>query len=146
MSRRLDVLAAVKSLVATALPGAEVQGLDNDSPIPQRPAPGGRAIVRSGDAGEPEVDLSPLTYNYEHQIPIELTAWRDLSLSGEQILDTMMAAIGARIEADRTLGGLTSWLEASSPLTEDIYIAGAAPEDRADLMIVAHYSTPNPLT
>lgn len=146
MSKRLDVLQAVKELVATALPNAEVLGLDNDAPIPARPAPGGRAVVRAGDAGEPEVDLSPLTYNYEHEIPIELTAWRNPNVASEEILDTMMGAIGTTIEADRTLGGLTTWLEARSPLTDDIYFEDAAPHERADLVIVATYATSNPLT
>jgi hypothetical protein len=146
MSKRLDVLQAVKALVTAALPDAEVLGLENDAAIPARAIPGGRAIVRSGDAGEPEVDLSPLAYNYEHEIPIELTGWRDDDASNEEILDTMMAAIGGQVEADRTLGGLTYWLEARAPLTEDIYVSQSAPEGRADLVIVASYTTSNPLT
>lgn len=146
MSKRLDVLRAIKCLVASALPFSTVEGLDNDAPVPARPTPGGRAIIRSGDPGEPEVDLSPLAYNYEHSIPIELTAAQDTTGYSEEILDEMMTAIGRAIEADRTLGGLVTWLEASSPLTEDIYIATAPVEGRADLTIIATYVTSNPLT
>jgi hypothetical protein len=146
MSKRLDVLQAVKALIQRALPTSDVIGLDNDSPVPARPAPGGRAVVRSGDAGEPEVDLSPLCYNYEHEIPVELTGWRDGDLYGEELLDALMERLGEVIEQDRTLGGLCSWLEARSPLTDDIYFEGAAPQQRADLVIVASYSTPNPLS
>jgi len=145
-SRRLEVLQGVKALAQRALPGSDVVGLDNDAAVPARSTPGGRVIVRSGDAGEPEVDLSPLTYHYEHEIPIELTGWRDPNLSSEDILDGMMTAIGQEIERDRTLGGLTTWLEARSPLTDDIYFDGAPAEHRADLTIVATYSTLNPLT
>lgn len=146
MSRRLDVLQAVKALIAAALPGANVLGLDNDAAIPARPTPGGRVIVRSGDPGEPEIDLCPLTYNFEHEIPLELTGWNTPGRSSEAVLDAMMVPIGAAIEQDRTLGGLCTWIDARSPLTDDIFLEGATPEDRADLVIVATYATTNPLT
>lgn len=146
MSRRLDVLQAIKAMIAEALPNADVLGLDNDDAVPTRPTPGGRVIVRSGDPGEPEIDLCPLTYNFDHEIPIELTGWNDPELSSEALLDAMMVPIGAAIEQDRTLGGLCTWLEARSPLTDDIFLEGATPEERADLVIVATYATTNPLT
>lgn len=146
MSRRLDVLKAIKDMIAEALPNADVIGLDNDDAIPTRPTPGGRVIVRSGDPGEPEIDLCPLTYNFEHEIPLELTGWRDGGKTSEVVLDVMMMAIGEAIEEDRTLGGLCTWMEARSPLTDDVFLEGAAPEDRADLVIVATYATTNPLT
>ena len=146
MSRRLDVLKAVKDLIAAALPNADVIGLDNDDAIPTRPTPGGRVIVRSGDPGEPEIDLCPLTYNFEHEIPLELTGWRDGEKTSEEVLDEMMVPIGAEIERDRSLGGLCTWVEARSPLTDDVFLEGASPEDRADLVIVATYATTNPLT
>lgn len=60
-SKRETVLAAVKSLVAAALPGAEVKrNLAKAERIP----PGGLVVIRDGDPGEPEVSLSPLTYLY----------------------------------------------------------------------------------
>lgn len=146
MSRRLDVLKAVKEMIALALPNADVIGLDNDDAIPARPTPGGRVIVRSGDPGEPEIDLCPLAYNFEHEIPLELTGWNAPDKSSEEVLDEMMVPIGAAIEQDRTLGGLCTWMEARSPLTDDVFLEGATPADRADLVIVATYATTNPLT
>ena len=145
MSKRLDVLKAVKALVQAALPSAQVIGLDGEEAAPDRIPPTGRVIVRSGDPGGPEVDLSPLTYNYSHPIPVEIAAYESGSLASEEVLDDMMGRIGAGLAADRTLGGLCDWIEADAPLTDDIYASGARPPRSADLVITAAYSTPDPL-
>jgi hypothetical protein len=141
MSKRLDVLTAVKALVAAALPDAEVLGLDGDEAAPDRISAGGRVIVRSGTPGDPEVDLSPLTYHYEPEIPIEVAS----STGDEDTLDAMTGAIGRAVQADRTLGGLVDWLDATAPLTDDVYLAGATPARGAVLSIIAAYSTSDPL-
>ena len=85
-SKRETVLAAVKSLVAAALPGAEVKrNLAKAERIP----PGGLVVIRDGDPGEPEVSLSPLTYLYSHRIPLEIAAYESATLTREQVLDAM---------------------------------------------------------
>lgn len=140
MSRRLDVLSALKALIAAALPNADVLGLDNDASPPARIYPGGRAIVRTGDPGEPDVDLCPLAYNYAHRVPVEVLA------NDEAMLDTMLVAIGNAVEADRTLGGLCDWLEPIAPETDEIAADNAAAQRGCELMIIASYVTTNPLT
>jgi hypothetical protein len=144
MSKRLDVIEAVKALVDRALPEAEVLGLDGDEAPATRVRAGGRVIVRTGDPGEPEVDLSPLAYNWTHRIPLEL-AMPDDGGGSEAAVDEMMAAIGAAILADRHLGGLCEWLDAAAPLTEDIYAAGAKPPRGGLIDVVAMYVTASPL-
>ena len=79
-SKRETVLAAVKALVAAALPGAEVKrNLAKAERIP----PGGLVVIRDGDPGEPEVCLSPLTYLYSHRVPLEIAAYESATLSRE---------------------------------------------------------------
>lgn len=146
MSKRLDVVEGVKALVIAALPGASVRGLTQDEEKPSRVGPGGYVGVRAGDPGEPEVDLSPLTYHYEHPIPLEIAAYESATLTTEQVLDGMMVAIGEAIEADRTLGGLCTFLEATAPSTDDFDDVGIEAGGWATLTVVAHYSTANPLT
>lgn len=141
MSKRLDVLQALRRLIETALPGVEVLGLDGQEDAPARIGPLGRAVVRSGDPGDPEIDLSPLIYNYEHRIPIELTAYRTGALTNEQVVDQMAKNIGAEIQADRFLGGLVDYLDAVAPTTEAIAVDGAVPARGADLIVIATYST-----
>lgn len=142
-SKREQVIEAVTALVASALPNADVKrNLDK----PERIPPGGLVIVRDGDPGEPDMLLSPLTYIYDHRVLLELAALPSSTLSREQALDAMLAAIGAAVAADRTLGGLCEFLDVEAPTSDDLEIAGAAPGRWADAAIIASYSTPNPLT
>lgn len=142
-SKREQVLEAIKALVASALPSAEVKrNLDK----PERIPPGGLVIVRDGDAGEPEILLSPLTYIYEHRVPIEIAAFASASLTREQALDQMLAALGEAVAADRTLGGLCEFLDTEAPISDDLETAGAISGRWADAAIIASYATANPLT
>jgi len=146
MSKRLDVLLAVKQLVEAALPGARVLGLDGAEAPPAIIPAAGMVVVRTGDPGEAEYTFSPLTYFYDHRIPIEVSALKGSELTSEQALDVMLIAIGQAVADDRSLGGLCDWLETTSAATEDIYPdGGGQPPRGADLMIIASYSTPNPL-
>ncbi len=146
MSKRLDVLLAVKQLIEIALPGAKVLGLDGKEAPPATVPATGMVVVRTGDPGEAQVDLSPPSYNYEHRIPLEVSTFSSAGLSSEEALDIMLVAIGEGVAADRTLGGLCEWLDTSSAGTDDIYAeGGSAPPRGADIMIIASYSTPNPL-
>ena len=146
MSRRLDVLKALADLVRVALPGAKVVGLDDDAAAPQSIPASGMVIVRSGDPGDPDVDLSPLAYNWTHRIPLEVSSYASANVSSEEALDEMLTAIDAAIAADRTLGGLCDWVEPQAPLTEDIYTDGTEPPRGADLAVVATYTTATPLS
>lgn len=146
MATRLDVLAAVKALVEQALPGATVRGMDTDEAKPIAVGPDGMVIVRSGDPGPAEIDLSPPTYNYEHNIPVELAAYRSSTQTAQEVLAVMMAAIGAAIAADRFLGGRCTWLDADAPSDGETDASGAVPIGWADFAIIASYSTTNPLS
>ncbi len=141
-SKRETVLAAVKALVAAALPGAEVKrNLVKAERIP----PGGLVVIRDGDPGEPEVSLSPLTYLYSHRIPLEIAAFESATLTREEVVDAMLGAIGAAVMGNRTLDGLCDWIEAEAPVTDDIEALGAMPGRFADLAILAVYATTDPL-
>jgi len=144
-SKRLQVLDAVKALVVSALPSADVKGLNADDAKPESIGPGGTVIVRAGDPGEPEVDLSPTRYNYDHAIPLEVGAYESASKTSEQVLDEMLAAIGLKISEDPTLGGLVDWLEPSAASTDDFDAVGAVAGRWADLEIRASYATTAPL-
>ena len=141
-SRREQVLDGIKALIASALPNAEVK---RNLAKPERIPPGGLAIIRDGDPGEPEVILSPLIYIYTHRIPVELAAYETSSESREQVLDGMLGAIGLAVMNDRTLGGLCDFMEAEAPATDDIETAGARPGRWADAAIIAVYGTTDPL-
>lgn len=141
-SKREQVLDAMKALLSSALPNADVR---RNLAKPERIPPGGLVVIRDGDPGEPEVMLSPLVYVYSHRIPIELAAYETSSQSPEQVLDEMLGAIGVAVSGDRTLGGLCDFIEAQAPSTDDVETAGARAGRWADAAIVAVYGTPDPL-
>lgn len=145
MTKRLEVLQAVKAMIEAALPGMTVIGLENEGSAPERIPPNGRVIVRAGDPGVPEVDLSPIVYNYEHQIPLEIATYQSGTLSAEEALDGILDDIADAIVADRFIGGVVNFLDGYAPETNDIYVAGAEIARGADLILVASYSTDKPL-
>lgn len=146
MSKKLDVLKGLKLLAKAANPLAEVVGLDGDEAPPARVPANGRIVIRTGDPGEPEVDLSPMAYNWSHRIPIEFTAVQTATLTSEEALDAMLVRFGAAIAADRHLGGLCEWLSISAPGSEDIFTEGAEPPRGAELVLTANYVTNSELS
>ncbi len=146
MSKKLDVLKALKLLIAVAVPKAEVIGLDGEEAAPARVPANGRIIIRTGDPGEPEIDLSPLAYNWSHRIPIEFVAIETATLTSEEALDDMLVRFGAAIADDRQLGGLCDWLGIAAPGSEDIYTDGAEPPRGAELVLTANYVTDSELS
>lgn len=144
MSKRRDVMLAVKALVAAALPLAEVRGFDKDTAKPGKLGPAGTVIGHPGDPGEPEVDLCPPAYHYEHSFRLEVAPSPDAA-DPDAMLDDMFISLGAAVAADRTLRGLCSHLEASAPDLDDADVAGAKAQRWGAFDIVAHYTTLDPL-
>jgi len=143
MSRRRDVLLGLKALASATLPAADIRGFDGDTSV-RTIGLGGTVIGHPGDPGEPEVDLSPLSYNYAHRFPIEM-APPPGTPDQSAVLDTMMGAYGAAIAADRTLGGLCDWVEVSAADEDDTPVKGAATQSWGVFDVIANYSTPDPL-
>lgn len=141
-SKREQVLAAVEALVKTALPNADVKR-NRDKAF--RIGPGGAVSIEDGEPGEPDVDLSPLTYNYSHRIPLVFGAYESATKTPGQVLDEMQTAVGQAVEANRTLGGLCDFLSTEAPDRGELDIAGAESGGQTAAAIVADYSTSSPL-
>lgn len=145
MTRRLDVIAAVAALVQATFPTAEVLCLDNEAEMPNRIGDSGMVIVREGEPGDPQIDLSPPTYNYDHLIPVQVIARGDGVLSAKQVVDQLVGLLSPVIAANRTLGGLVDYLEGTAPATGAIYSKGVEIGHGAEIPLTASYSTPDPL-
>ena len=114
-----------------------------DEVLPERIPPSGLIILRDGEPGEPEVTLSPLRYHFQHRAELEviIQGANDRATA----FDTLIAAIGTALAADRTLGGLCDWVEAEAPATVDLPVEGAISLKAAVVTVVLHYSTADPL-
>ena len=80
-----------------------------DEVLPERIPAAGLIILREGQPGEPEVTLSPLRYHYQHRSELEVVV--QAGTGRASAFDDLIAAIGAALEADRTLGGVCDWVE-----------------------------------
>ncbi len=114
-----------------------------DEVLPERIPAAGLIILRDGQPGEPEVTLSPLRYHYQHRAELEVVV--QASNGRASAFDTLIAAIGTALEADRTLGGLCDWVEPEAPASVDLPIEGAAALKAAVITVVLHYTTTGPL-
>jgi hypothetical protein len=131
---RETVLAALharlQTLAATVL---------RDEILPERIPPAVLIILRDGQPGEPEVTLSPLRYHYQHRAELEVVV--QVGTSRASAFDTLIAAIGQVLEADRTLGGPCDWVESEAPASVDLPIEGAAALKAAVITLNLHYTT-----
>ena len=114
-----------------------------DDVLPERIPASGLIILRDGQSGEPEVTLSPLRYHYQHRAELEVVV--QAGTGRASAFDTLIAAIGSALEADRTLGGLCDWDEPEAPASVDLPIEGAAALKAAIITVVLHYTTTGPL-
>ncbi|GHC39212.1 hypothetical protein GCM10007291_46130 [Gemmobacter nanjingensis] len=114
-----------------------------DEVLPERIPAAGLIILRDGQTGEPDVTLSPLRYHYQHRAELEVVV--QAGTGRASTFDDLVAAIGAALEADRTLGGLCDWVEPEAPASVDLPVEGAAALKAAMITVVLHYSTSGPL-
>lgn len=114
-----------------------------DEVLPERIPAAGLIILRDGQPGEPEVTLSPLRYHYQHRAEFEVVVQAPNGRA--TAFDSLIAAIGAALDADRTLGGLCDWVEPEAAASVDLPVEGAAALKAAVITVVLHYTTTGPL-
>lgn len=139
MSTTREIVLA--ALLARLLPLAALTL--RDEVLPERIPVAGLIILRDGQPGEPDVTLSPLRYHYQHRAELEVVVQAPNGRAS--VFDTLIAAIGTALEADRTLGGLCDWVEPEAPAPVDLPIEGAAALKAAVITVVLHYTTTGPL-
>ena len=114
-----------------------------DEVLPERIPAAGLIILRDGQPGEPEVTLSPLRYHYQHRAELEVVV--QAGTGRVSAFDDLIAAIGAVLDADRSLGGLCDWIEPEAPAAVDLPVEGAAALKAAVIPVVLHYTITGPL-
>ena len=114
-----------------------------DEVLPERISAAGLIILRDGQPGEPEVTLSPLRYHYQHRAELEVVV--QAGTGRASAFDTLIAAVGMALEADRSLGGLCDWVEPEAPASVDLPVEGAAALKAAVITVVLHYTATGPL-
>ena len=121
-SKRETILSALAALITGNAAGATV--LRNES-LPKRVPSAGLVILRDGEPGEPEVTLSPLTYIFDHLAVAEVIV--EDRQNQDAKFDAICVAMGAALEANRTLGGLCDWVEGVAPEPVEVITEGGEP-------------------
>ncbi len=134
---------ALAALLATI---TGVGDVEINAPLPEEIPEGGLIIVREGKVEESEEVLGGFDAAYVIQIfPVEVYVSAGGDDDRETNYDTIVAAIGAKLYADRTLGGVSKWLIAQRPEPVAQAILGAAPVKAATIDVTVHYESDNPL-
>ena len=113
--------------------------------LPQTAPAGGLVILRDGDPGEPDVTLNPRTEYYTHRAEIEAFVTQPVGGGGEEELDALFSWLSAKLNIDRSLGGLAENLTWSAPETSVLAIEGAAPILTARITVTIEYLVSDPL-
>jgi hypothetical protein len=138
-SKREQVIEAIVA-VCRSIPYVRVErNRDRPAKIP----PEGMIVVRDGDVGDPEILLSPLTYVWNHGVPVEL-----FTQSGDRDghLDEMLMALQAGLDAAPRLGGLVDYMQAGGPEFDNADPEGAADLKAATVVVRLTYETATPLS
>ena len=116
-----------------------------NEPLPTKIPASGLLILRDGDAGEPEITLSPTRYHYAHVAEIEVLVQKPKPDERDEALDELLVALGDTLGADASLSGAVDYMFIGSPefLTETV--DGAPAIKAAVVPITLEYTTLNPL-
>ncbi|MAS87212.1 MAG: acyl-CoA transferase [Micavibrio sp.] len=141
-SKREQALAGLFLCLQNGMSGVAV--LRNE-PLPTKIPASGLFILRDGDAGEPEITLSPTRYHYAHVAEIEVLVQKPNPDARDAALDALLVALGDTLGADATLSGAVDYMSIGSPefLTENV--DGAPAIKAAVVPITLEYTTLNPL-
>ena len=91
-----------------------------NEPLPTKIPASGLLILRDGDAGEPEITLSPTRYHYAHVAELEVLVQKPKPDERDAALDELLVELGDTLGADATLSGAVDFMFIGSPefLTE----------------------------
>lgn len=141
-SKREQALAGLFLCLQNGMNGVAV--LRNE-PLPTKIPASGLLILRDGDAGEPEITLSPTRYHYAHVAELEVLVQKPKPDERDTALDALLVALGDLLGAYTTLSGAVDYISLGSPefLTETV--EGAPAIKAAVVPITLEYTTLNPL-
>ena len=105
----------------------------------------GLLILRDGDAGEPEVLLSPLRYLYQHRVELEVWVQQAQSSERDQQFDQLLQRLGVALDSAGTLNDAVDLLHTGSPEFSTESIESGATVKVATIPIFLEFNTRHPL-
>ena len=142
LTRREQAISALHSLLAEKLGTVLVRRNEVlSTAIPSE----GLIILRDGDAGEPEILLSPLRYLYQHRVELEVWVQQARSTERDQQFDQLLQRLGVALDSAGTLNDTVDLLHTGSPEFSTESIEGGATVKVATIPIFLEFNTRHPL-
>lgn len=142
LTRREQAISALHSLLAEKLGKLVVRRNEVISTtIPSE----GLLILRDGDAGEPEILLSPLRYLYQHRVELEVWVQQAQSTERDQQFDQLLQRLGVALDSAGTLNDTVDLLHTGSPEFSTESIESGATVKVATIPIFLEFNTRHPL-
>ena len=120
MTKRESILQALLTVLQT-IPDVSIE---RNTVTPEQVPNSGLIILRDGEAGEPEVLLSPLSYLWEHHAELEVLVQEGEPVVRDLALDTLFKQIAEVLGQNPTLGGLCDRVLPLAPQTSTLAIDG----------------------
>jgi hypothetical protein len=105
----------------------------------------GLLILRDGDAGEPEILLSPLRYLYQHRVELEVWVQQADSSERDEQFDQLLQRLGVALDSAGTLSDAVDLLHTGSPEFSTESIEGGATVKVATIPVYLEFNTRHPL-
>ena len=126
-----------------AVPKAKVE---RNTAVPEKIPAGGLIVLRDGDPGEPEQTLGGVGgVYYAHAVEIEVYVEAASASKRDAAFDVLVQRIGAVLDADSTLGGLSFGMTTARPGIDTEAVAGAPAIKTGTIEVIVEYETASPL-
>jgi hypothetical protein len=143
MSKSEDALEALKALLkpleATFAGLSVVRNPENELPTDESER--AKLAVRDGTTGEPEVSLSPMSYEYEHQAALALSVVKLARGDADALFASIVDAVCDLIDTDPTLGGTVDYAAIGGLDTDEVDENVMAGFKAAIVPITLYYTT-----
>lgn len=136
------LLALLQPLALDLDPAPKVQ---RNGELPQVVGPEGLVVLRDGNGEIDEYVIgAPEPYTWAYAPTIEVLVQDKSAELRDPQFDRIVAAIGAAVATDRTLGGLCDWCEVALPDASEVSIANAPGVKGGQIAVAISYSSSNP--
>lgn len=107
--------------------------------------PGGELILWDGSGEQAEYVIgAPQPYLWAWSAKLQVMVEAKTTADRDSAFDTLCGAIGDKVIADRTLGGLCDWVEAAAPEITELIVEGAPAFKGGEIAITFTYASANP--
>lgn len=100
---------------------------------------GGRVNILDGNPGEPDELLSPRRFEFQHRAEIFISVSGVNSSDRDSLMDEILQAVCAAVQADETLGGTVDLADPQPPETVDEAVPGSETIKAAILPVILYY-------